>query len=479
MEISMIGHASIFVKTKDCRILMDPVLWDPHQEGLFDVCPKREVIRDRIPEFDVLIISHRHLDHFDIRSLASLPKTVDVFIPRDNLIKSCLSKLGYSQIYTLSDFNEVKLSSTSLFTTRSENRVPEYGIIFADPSGVCWNQVDTIVSPSTINLILSRYSQMDLLLATWQPMLEVNYQLNQSISFPYLPYNSLLRNVSLIQPKAVVPASNGFKAVNGSSWLNQILFPVTREQFCRDVKRIYPEVADKVYSLDPGDMLTFEDNQFSYLAGGCNFVKKITDDTDDLEFSPVNIGCNLIDSNRNNYDVEEMLQVINEEISLSMPKFIEENRALMFEEHCRWQVIYQLQVVFPEFTKIWHFDFSEAKIEAKEGRNPFANLLAYVTASSLYGILKGFNGSDYPFLGGYYRSYSKIYSVVKNLGLIFPENIEITEPLIMKIPDNSLDKVLDKEIEKWGSDETVNNTRHQVTKMMRFGNTLIRMKQKN
>ena len=69
MEIHMIGHASIFVETQDCKILMDPVLWDPHAEGIEDVCPKREVIHERIPEFDLLIISHRHLDHFDIRSL--------------------------------------------------------------------------------------------------------------------------------------------------------------------------------------------------------------------------------------------------------------------------------------------------------------------------------------------------------------------------------------------------------------------------
>lgn len=52
MEIHMIGHASLFIKTKDCRILMDPVLWDPHQEGLFDICPKREVIHEQLPEFD-------------------------------------------------------------------------------------------------------------------------------------------------------------------------------------------------------------------------------------------------------------------------------------------------------------------------------------------------------------------------------------------------------------------------------------------
>ena len=93
MKIHLIGHASIFVETQDCKILMDPVLWDSHCEDIEDICPKREVIFDRLPEFDTLVISHQHTDHFDIRSLAYLPKHVDVFIPIDK----CKRTLGLFQ----------------------------------------------------------------------------------------------------------------------------------------------------------------------------------------------------------------------------------------------------------------------------------------------------------------------------------------------------------------------------------------------
>jgi len=58
MKIDMIGHATIFVETQDCKILMDPVLWDPFCEGLNESCPKREVIPEKLPEFDFLVISH-------------------------------------------------------------------------------------------------------------------------------------------------------------------------------------------------------------------------------------------------------------------------------------------------------------------------------------------------------------------------------------------------------------------------------------
>src|ERR1043165_1974209 len=108
MDIHMIGHSSIYVKTEDCSILMDPVLWDPHQQGLFDICPRREILHDRIPACDLLIISHRHQDHFDLRSLAFLPKYLEVFIPKDAVMEACLRRLGYTTINTLEDFRDRK-----------------------------------------------------------------------------------------------------------------------------------------------------------------------------------------------------------------------------------------------------------------------------------------------------------------------------------------------------------------------------------
>ena len=68
MQIYMLGHASIYVETSDCKILMDPVFGNSHAEGIEDIYPQRKVIHDRLPEFDTLVISHRHTDHFDIQT---------------------------------------------------------------------------------------------------------------------------------------------------------------------------------------------------------------------------------------------------------------------------------------------------------------------------------------------------------------------------------------------------------------------------
>jgi hypothetical protein len=480
MEIHMIGHASIFVKTKDCRILMDPVLLDPFYEGTNAVYPRREVIHEKLPEFDFLVISHKHTDHFDIRSLAYLPKTVDVLIPKDKLIETSLRKLGYSQIYPLKDFSEVKIGSTSLLTTRSENRVPEYGMVFADDSGVFWNQVDTRVSTTTISSILSRYSKIDFLLATWQPMLEINYQFNQALSFPYLFYNQLLYNISLIQPKAIAPGANGFKYVNGSSWLNQIVFPVTREQFCQDVRYVCPELGQNIFAIDPGDILTFGDSEFRHLPGMCNYVKKIGDDSTSLEFSPVKIGNDLKDNNHENQDIELMKQVIEEDILRKWTYFVLESYETKFLEHRKWKVIYQLEIIFPDGCQKWVFDFSEEKIKPQKGYNPLANYFSYITASSFYGLIKGTVGMDYTMAGGYYRTYQKVYSATP-LGIIYPESVGqvIADPLQLRFSEldqnPESNRVLELEIEKWGG-SNIDSSKSSKSKkpMIKMGDVLLK-----
>ena len=481
MRITMIGHASIFVETEDCNILMDPVLFDPHAEGIADICPEREVIHDQIPEFDVLIISHKHIDHFDIRSLASLSKNVDVFIPKDKILQNSLRELGYFNIYPLGDFDEVKIGSTTLLTTRSEYRVPEFGILVADPSGVFWNQVDSEVNLDTIRSVKSRYPQIDFLLAPWQPMLELNYQNNSSLSFPYVEYNRVLETINLIQPKAIAPGANGFKFIAGSSFLNQIVFPVTREQFCRDIKIICPEIKDNVFALDPGDVLTINKDKFSKSEGNCLFINKLEESREGLDFSPVNIGNNLIDDNPDNYDIDDMRKAIEEEVCLNLPRLIMEQKDSTFIEHFRWQITYQLEIIFPDYICKWHFDFSGNNIQAYQGRNPLANLVTVITASSFYGFIKRIKSWDYVHIGGYYRSFEKIYLATMH-GIIKPEKPgNMQDPIELMFPYNELfQQVRQQEIEMWKQpteDLPISNKRE--TFMMKTGNTFVRLAKKS
>ena len=67
------------------RILMDPVLQDPFENGMVVSCPKRAIVADQLGPIDVVIISHRHPDHFDLPSLDLLSRHCQVVCANDPL----------------------------------------------------------------------------------------------------------------------------------------------------------------------------------------------------------------------------------------------------------------------------------------------------------------------------------------------------------------------------------------------------------
>jgi hypothetical protein len=368
-----------------------------------------------------------------------------------------------------------------MMTTRSEIPVPEYGMIFADDSGVFWNTVDTLFSPQTIQTVRASYPSIDFLLTTWHVSLEGKYQYNQSLSFPFSLYGQLFNLISLVQPKAIAPGAQGFKYIKESSWQNQVVFPVTRERLCQDLKIAFPEIGKNIFTLDPGDILTFDKGDYHYLAGSCEFAKKVVDDRECIDFSPVNVGVELVDPNPENYDVELMRQTLYEEISLNLPQFITENRTSIFNEHCRWQVIYQLEVVFSGGSQKWYIDFSQETIQVLEGRNPLANFFTYITASSLYSLIQKKRDWDYLICSGEYRSFHKVYSLTR-LGIIYQENSPIQDPIGLKFPLEYIAGANVKaEVKKWlDSNRDFSQVNEDENPMLIMGkNLLIKRRKKS
>ena len=481
MKIHMIGHASIFVETQDARILMDPVLWDPFCEGLNETCPKRELIPEKLPEFDFLIISHQHLDHFDLRTLAYLPKNVDVLIPKDAVIADSLRQLGYVHIYPLREFQKVRIGSTTLMTTRSEVRVPEFGMLFADESGVFWNTVDTYFAPQTIQAVKANYPEIDFLLATWHISLENKYQLNQNLQFPFALYGELINLIQLIEPKAIAPGAQGWKYIKEAEWQNKIVFPLTRERFCHDIKKVLPQIDNNVFVLDPGDIFTLESGKYSLESAGCDYVKTLIDDRECLEFAPVKIAGDLIDSNPDNHNISLIEQVISQALQVETIDFINEYSQNIFLNNQRWQVIYQLEITYPQKTEIWHIDFSKPEIKFIKNRNPLANFFSYITASGFYNLIEKKRNWDYLYCSGEYRNFHKIYSL-NNLGILTPPENTIIDPILIKysseyIAAENIKTELAKIIEN--NQTSLTNDCQKDSKagnMLNLGNVLIKMK---
>ena len=207
MRVTLLGHAAVLVELAGATCLMDPVFFDPFEEGAVVSCPRRRTHPERLPPIDLLVVSHRHPDHFDIPSLARVPRDCEAICPADPLIVYALRRLGFERIHPVHPMGEIRGADFELFPTASQvTGVREFGMVFHDASGTCWNQVDSILSPATIAAVLGRYGRVALLFAMYASQ---NFDFFDSLSarFPHETHRANLETVLPIGPGLAVPGS--------------------------------------------------------------------------------------------------------------------------------------------------------------------------------------------------------------------------------------------------------------------------------
>lgn len=99
VRLSFVGHASWLVQTAGLNVLVDPV-WSERASPFSFAGPKRVndpgIAFDRLPIIDVVLVSHGHYDHLDVRTLSRLAAK---FSPR------IITPLGNDLTMTSNDAN--------------------------------------------------------------------------------------------------------------------------------------------------------------------------------------------------------------------------------------------------------------------------------------------------------------------------------------------------------------------------------------
>ncbi len=106
ITLSWIGHATFLINLEGTTILTDPVFSDTigvsllglTTLGLRRFVPPALTIAE-LPPLDLILISHAHMDHYDIPSLRKLPRGVPIILARDTT--EFMQDLGYAQIQEL------------------------------------------------------------------------------------------------------------------------------------------------------------------------------------------------------------------------------------------------------------------------------------------------------------------------------------------------------------------------------------------
>ena len=194
LKTTLIAHASMLIQSNKTTILTDPVWFDYLWEEVNVLCPSIDLNLKKIPPIDVLNISHRHQDHFDVRTLAYLARSDSVLkpdatllAPNDDILIDVLKELNYRNIVIVEDFKSISIEDVTLTPTPSLNEgdyFPEHGLLVNDGEVTIWNQVDTVVSPEIISYINKLYGRLDFSHSRFLPLLEGNFTHHKTLAIP-------------------------------------------------------------------------------------------------------------------------------------------------------------------------------------------------------------------------------------------------------------------------------------------------------
>lgn len=231
------------------RVLFDPQLSGGHHLGLFRVFPPREIEVAALQP-DLIVVTHRHPDHFDLPSLATLARAAPgaILVTPDALVARAGARLGLD-VCVLPLGEALPLDGLSLWPTPSHCPVNEWGVIAASEAGTFWNQVDTeLRGPAEVGAALADAAAAlgvpglvegpDLAQVRWQPMLEVEAFVGRATGFPMAAYARQLEVVAATRARAVLPGASG-SAFAGPA-LDHLVFPLSEARFLADLGRRCP-----------------------------------------------------------------------------------------------------------------------------------------------------------------------------------------------------------------------------------------------
>jgi len=381
VRVTLIGHATLYVEAGEASFLVDPVLRDPFEGGAVSSWPERSVDLDALPAPDFVVISHRHPDHFDIRSLAILARDAAVLLPRDPLIAYALERLGFRKLQPLDPGRPLSFYETQVLPTRSEEPVREVGLVFADSEGAIFDQVDTAVSRETAQDVRTRFA----LAAHFARYASQNFDYfeRRAAEFPWQEHARNLETAAMLGAGLVVPGSAGFRFCGEHAWLNRFLFPVSRRAFLADLGRVSP--GQRAEAMDPGDVLDMSHGEARIVRGASPFVRCLGGGDDELRFDPTSPVPALHDPNPDGRGEAELREGV-VRIAHALAEWA---RAAQQPLSVPWRfrragAVYGLTALLPDGALQFSLDFRAAEVPLREGAGgPEPTVTHHIAASAL------------------------------------------------------------------------------------------------
>lgn len=458
VKITAVGHASFLIETAAGTILTDPVYFDPFESGASHSYPERAVDLSGLPKIDCLVISHRHFDHFDVRTLSCLDRNAVVFHPEgEPLIEHALAELGFDRVRPLKPWAKARSGALEIIATPSAVSWPELGLVVHDGVSTLWSLIDTVIDEEIIRTLRDHVGRIDCLLAQYSPILQ--YELRDGLGAKTLDasaYEWLFETVRLAEPRMVVPSAGGVR-FDRATWQNSYGFPVSPTRFLTDLDAAVPGIDSTL--LEPGDVLERDGQSWQTLRQAAPFVTVLPsfDDYQQWRHDPAAGMPPFTDRNPLGSDPNAAYQYavryILDQLVLDLQHEANGDALSLWRE---WHLKWRLDLYPPHGLDAaaapasWWLDFGQHDLHLRQGSGPEADMRTVVTATGIHDLLTGLC-PPYSYLSmDCTRHTARTFQVTPG-GVRVPEK-PLPEPLLAALTETrDLDGVfVAAELRKWG-----------------------------
>jgi hypothetical protein len=369
-----------------------------------------------------------------------LDRRCTVLIPdRDPLLLNASKRLGFDKIQLLQDNDRTVSGRGTVTPSPSKANVREVGFIVRCSTATLWNEVDTIIDGEIARDRADQFGPFEAILSPWQRLLEAEVLTNSITSFSYSTYFQMLSNVRAVRPQAVIPSACGCKYVGDGQWLNEFVFPATREMFLRDVSAF--RTGMQAMAANPGDVADVQRGGAPLHKGASPFVRMVEDDVAHTAVDPTGSVSELADSSPGDYSHTGMLGEIE--------TFLSHRIAYEYQPI---GLVYQLDVIFPTGVRSRSIRFG-ADLSLRNEPSAVAHILSRITASALRDLRAGRRSLNYVYGTGLYRSSQRIYICGPQDRCTWapaPERYSVDPLGIARDPEALFERYIDREFQSLG-----------------------------
>ncbi len=388
MRVSKIGHATLIIDAGRMHCLMDPILVQPFENDFNRFEPSIKINTDGLENrYNLIVISHEHMDHFCVRSLNLLSRKCPVIIPSGcGLLNHALSTMGFERIYMAHAGETLTFEDVTLTFTPSNVRFPELGVVFSHDELRFWNCVDTEIDERALSLVRRQSSNLNMMFAQYQCLQEQELGYDAlGASFPLDIYRNRVESVIHANPRCVVPSACGYR-YEIESWLNQRGFPISERQFLDDINMIHPEIVCRI--VPPGGAIDIE--SFEIDANSLPFIELLSTDDSPLEWRPDRGVPPLTDLDPYQHGVQELRSKIRTFLTEEFLTLLDQPHLSEWRQRfARFGIVWRLEVIYPDGSEqIQWFDFSDTGRWLEASPRP-PKLITSIIASALVGLTNG------------------------------------------------------------------------------------------